>query len=33
MTSIKAPQGPAHARILGVGGYRPARVVTNAEIC
>ena len=28
------PPRPAttHARILGVGGYRPARVVTNAEI-
>ena len=25
--------GAAHARILGVGGYRPSRVVTNAEIC
>ena len=25
--------GAAHARILGVGGYRPARVVTNEEIC
>ena len=25
--------GPRHARILGVGGYRPRRVVTNAEIC
>ena len=22
-----------HARILGVGGYRPSRVVSNAEIC
>jgi 3-oxoacyl-[acyl-carrier-protein] synthase-3 len=25
--------GAAHARILGVGGYRPSRIVTNAEIC
>jgi 3-oxoacyl-[acyl-carrier-protein] synthase-3 len=25
--------GAAHARILGVGAYRPSRVVTNAEIC
>jgi 3-oxoacyl-[acyl-carrier-protein] synthase III len=25
--------GARHARILGVGGYRPARVVTNEEIC
>jgi 3-oxoacyl-[acyl-carrier-protein] synthase-3 len=35
MTSIdlNVPVGAAHARILGVGGYRPSRVVTNAEIC
>ncbi|MGZ4616889.1 MAG: beta-ketoacyl-ACP synthase III [Actinomycetes bacterium] len=33
MSKIKPPVGAAHARILGVGGYRPARVVTNAEIC
>ena len=26
-------RGPEHARILSIGGYRPARVVTNAEIC
>jgi 3-oxoacyl-[acyl-carrier-protein] synthase-3 len=32
-TSLKAPVGAAHARILGVGGYRPARIVTNEEIC
>jgi 3-oxoacyl-[acyl-carrier-protein] synthase III len=25
--------GAAHARVLGVGGYRPARIVTNEEIC
>jgi 3-oxoacyl-[acyl-carrier-protein] synthase-3 len=25
--------GAAHASILGVGAYRPSRVVTNAEIC
>ena len=30
---IKAPSGAAYARILGVGSYRPARVVTNEEIC
>ncbi len=28
---LSAPTG-SHARILGVGGYRPARVVTNQEI-
>ena len=33
MSPITAPSGAAHARILGVGGYRPARVVTNEEIC
>ena len=33
MSPITAPTGSAHARILGVGGYRPSRVVTNAEIC
>jgi 3-oxoacyl-[acyl-carrier-protein] synthase-3 len=33
MTSINVPVGSPHARILGVGGYRPSRVVTNAEIC
>jgi 3-oxoacyl-[acyl-carrier-protein] synthase-3 len=26
-------QGAPFARILGVGGYRPTRVVTNDEIC
>lgn len=25
--------GAAHARILGIGAYRPSRVVTNDEIC
>ncbi len=33
MALITAPRGAEHARILGVGGYRPSRVVTNAEIC
>jgi 3-oxoacyl-[acyl-carrier-protein] synthase III len=32
-TSINVPVGSAHATILGVGGYRPSRVVTNDEIC
>ncbi|MGH3345061.1 MAG: beta-ketoacyl-ACP synthase III [Carbonactinosporaceae bacterium] len=31
--TIRPPAGSPHARILGVGGYRPSRVVTNAEIC
>ena len=30
---IRASAGAAHARILGLGTYRPARVVTNSEIC
>jgi 3-oxoacyl-[acyl-carrier-protein] synthase III len=30
---IKPGSGSAYARVLGVGGYRPARVVTNEEIC
>jgi 3-oxoacyl-[acyl-carrier-protein] synthase-3 len=30
---IRPPRGPEFARILSVGSYRPARVVTNAEIC
>jgi len=33
MGLITAPTGAEFARILGVGGYRPSRVVTNAEIC
>jgi 3-oxoacyl-[acyl-carrier-protein] synthase-3 len=33
MTRLKSPTGAEFARILGVGGYRPSRVVTNAEIC
>ncbi|MGQ0841962.1 beta-ketoacyl-ACP synthase III [Actinokineospora sp.] len=30
--SLRAPR-PRHARILGLGAYRPSRVVTNAELC
>ena len=33
MAAIIAPRGADFARILGVGGYRPSRVVTNDEIC
>ncbi|MEQ7126206.1 beta-ketoacyl-ACP synthase III [Actinopolymorpha sp. B11F2] len=34
MTSaIRSAAGASHARILGVGGYRPSRIVSNAEIC
>ena len=32
-TRIRPAQGAPHARILGVGAYRPSRVVTNEEIC
>jgi len=32
MTTIQLPQGAAGARILGLGGYRPRRRVTNAEL-
>lgn len=31
--SIKDLRPDRYARILGVGGYRPSRVVTNAEVC
>lgn len=31
--AIRPATGAAHTRIHGVGGYRPARVVSNAEIC
>lgn len=31
--AITPPVGAPHARILGVGGYRPSRIVTNEEIC
>jgi 3-oxoacyl-[acyl-carrier-protein] synthase-3 len=30
--AIRSTTGAANARIMGAGGYRPARVVTNAEI-
>lgn len=33
MTTLKQPAGAPCARILGLGGYRPSRVVTNEEIC
>ncbi|WP_300679327.1 beta-ketoacyl-ACP synthase III [Nocardioides sp.] len=32
MTTLNTPTGAAHARILGVGGYRPSRVVPNSEL-
>jgi len=30
---LTEPEGAAHARMWGVGAYRPERVVTNDEIC
>jgi 3-oxoacyl-[acyl-carrier-protein] synthase III len=33
MTTLKVSTGAKHAAILGFGGYRPRRVVDNAEIC
>ncbi len=33
MVQLTAPAPAGHARITGVGAYRPERVVTNAEIC
>ncbi|MBO0842330.1 MAG: ketoacyl-ACP synthase III [Nocardioides sp.] len=30
--AILAPTGAPHAKILGIGGYRPSRVVPNSEI-
>ena len=30
---ISPPSGSRHARILGVGSYRPKRAVTNEEVC
>ncbi len=31
-SSLRAPQGSTHARVMGVGGYRPERMVPNSEI-
>jgi 3-oxoacyl-[acyl-carrier-protein] synthase III len=31
--AIRPSTGAAHARILGIGGYRPRRIVTNEEVC
>jgi 3-oxoacyl-[acyl-carrier-protein] synthase-3 len=31
--AIRPSMGAAHGRILAVAGYRPARIVTNAEMC
>lgn len=31
--TLQSSTGAAHSRLLGIGGYRPERVVTNEEIC
>ena len=33
MTTLTVPTGAKYSAILGFGGYRPRRVVDNAEIC
>ncbi|WP_370942154.1 beta-ketoacyl-ACP synthase 3 [Amycolatopsis sp. cg5] len=33
MTPTLQAAEPSHARVLGVGAYRPRRVVTNPEVC
>jgi 3-oxoacyl-[acyl-carrier-protein] synthase-3 len=33
MNELKTSVGSTYAKIMGVGGYRPRRVVDNAEIC
>jgi 3-oxoacyl-[acyl-carrier-protein] synthase III len=32
MATLETPQGAQHAAILGVGAYRPSRVIPNADI-
>jgi len=32
-STLRVAEGVRYARVLGVGGYRPRRVVGNAEIC
>jgi 3-oxoacyl-[acyl-carrier-protein] synthase-3 len=32
MTAIKSESGAAHARIYGIGAYRPSRVIPNSEV-
>jgi 3-oxoacyl-[acyl-carrier-protein] synthase-3 len=31
--AIRPSTGAPHGRILAVAGYRPSRIVTNAEMC
>jgi len=32
MAPIQSSQGPAHTAILGIGSYRPRRIVPNSEL-
>ena len=32
-TQLQNSKGAAHARMLGVGAYRPSKVVTNEDVC
>jgi 3-oxoacyl-[acyl-carrier-protein] synthase-3 len=32
MTTLNASQGAAHAAVLGIGAYRPSRIVPNSEV-
>ena len=32
MTGLQTESGAAHARIHGIGAYRPSRVIPNSEI-
>jgi 3-oxoacyl-[acyl-carrier-protein] synthase-3 len=33
MSTLQQSSGASHSAVLGIGGYRASRVVTNAEIC
>ena len=32
MADLRGSTGAPHARILGVGAYRPSRVIPNSEV-
>jgi 3-oxoacyl-[acyl-carrier-protein] synthase III len=32
MAALRVPEGVRHAAILGIGGYRPSRVIPNSEV-
>ena len=32
MTTLRTETGPSYAAILGVGAYRPSRLVPNSEV-